>query len=898
MTIIKQEIPEKKNMEKILKKILDAKKILTDKNGFDYGENIPKKRICPVLKPDFSSGQIICEIKRGSPSEGKMKEISDPVKLATEYKNSGAGIISILTEKNHFYGSLCDISDVKKALPEIPVLRKDFITDIEEVEVSYRVGADMVLLIASIFIGIENGKKKLTDIHDRILHYGMTPLVEIHSEEEYDFIKFLSPEIVGINSRNLKTFKIDRKKPHALIEKMDCRHVIFESGIRNYNDAFFAASSGFSGLLIGTSIIKSDSPFTKIKEILSGFKDGRNHQNRFYRRLFSKIHNSKRSLIKICGLTCAEDLNSVIKHEPDMLGFILAESPRRITQDKLRELSCLVPSDILKVAVITEKQLNEGISAVENGYADCIQIHGQVSKTHINVPWYRAYNIKNIEEFSYGNTPFELYDAFVKGRYGGTGKTLSPEIINHIKEKTGIFGLAGGITPENVAYIVNKYNPALVDICSGLESKPGKKDIDKIEKFFCEIKNKEAIMQQRQGYYGEFGGAYIPEILRPVFEEINTGFKKYKNDESFISEFESYLKHFVGRPTPLMYASNASREIGGADIYLKLEGLANTGAHKINNALGQALLAKKLGKKRVIAETGAGQHGVATASICAKLGLECEIFMGAVDVKRQHPNVFWMELFGAKVHPVENGTKTLKDAVNEAFREWTKSPDDTYYLIGSALGAAPYPEMVKYFQSVISREVVKQISDFEMEKPDMMIACVGGGSNSMGFFSEFLTDEEVRLVGVEAGGLGIETGHHASRMCGNGTLGIIQGYKSYFLQDKDGQILPTHSISAGLDYAGIGPELAYNHQKGRIEFSYSTDEETIKAFRFFARHEGIIAALESSHALAEAIKRAESLGKGRKIIVNVSGRGEKDLFITAKAIDGNNWIDFLKNEVE
>ncbi len=404
-------------------------------------------------------------------------------------------------------------------------------------------------------------------------------------------------------------------------------------------------------------------------------------------------------------------------------------------------------------------------------------------------------------------------------------------------------------------------------------------------------------MEKTKGYYGEYGGAYIPEILRPVFEEIKTGFHKLVEDAEFVKEYEYHLKNFVGRPTPLMYAQNASKKIGGADIYLKLEGLANTGAHKINNALGQALLAKRLGKKRVIAETGAGQHGVATASICAKLGLECEIFMGAVDVKRQHPNVFWMEQFGAKIHPVENGTKTLKDAVNEAFREWTRSPEDTYYLIGSALGAAPYPEMVKYFQSVIGREVGWQLTQYGIDKPDMMIACVGGGSNSIGFFSEFLDDESVRLVGVEAGGLGIDTPHHASRINGGGKVGIIQGYKSYFLQNDDGQIMPTHSISAGLDYAGIGPELAYNSDIGRIEFSNATDEKTIEAFRFFAKSEGIIAALESSHALAESMEKALYLGKGHNIVVNVSGRGEKDLFITAREIDGEEWMRFLKNEV-
>lgn len=403
-------------------------------------------------------------------------------------------------------------------------------------------------------------------------------------------------------------------------------------------------------------------------------------------------------------------------------------------------------------------------------------------------------------------------------------------------------------------------------------------------------------MEPNQGFYGEFGGAYIPEILKPVFEEISRAFEQIKHDQAFLDEYAYHQKHFVGRPTPLMFAKNTTAKLGGAKIFLKLEGLANTGAHKINNALGQALLAKKLGKKKIIAETGAGQHGVAVASICAKLGIKCEIFMGAVDVKRQRPNVFWMEQFGAIVHPVENGTKTLKDAVNAALRQWTQHPDNTYYLLGSALGAHPYPEMVKFFQSVIGREVKKQLKEHGIKHPDTLIACVGGGSNAIGFFSGYLEDPTIEMIGVEAGGKGIKSGKHAARITGNASKGIVQGYKSFFLQDEDGQVLLTHSISAGLDYAGIGPELAYYAQKGRIKFTCATDQACIEAFRFFAENEGILAALESSHALAIALKKAPTMAPENCIIVNVSGRGEKDLFITAKAIDRDNWQEFLRKE--
>ncbi|MCK5672945.1 MAG: tryptophan synthase subunit beta, partial [Spirochaetales bacterium] len=353
---------------------------------------------------------------------------------------------------------------------------------------------------------------------------------------------------------------------------------------------------------------------------------------------------------------------------------------------------------------------------------------------------------------------------------------------------------------------------------------------------------------------------------------------------------------FTGRPTPLLFAENSTKIIGGAAIYIKLEGLANTGAHKINNALGQALLAKRMGKKRIIAETGAGQHGVATAAACAKLGLPCTIYMGEVDIKRQRPNLFLMELYGAEVIPVSFGSKTLKDAVNAALMDWAGSFEDTHYLIGSALGPSPYPSMVKTFQSVIGKEVENKVAEMELDV-EAMIACVGGGSNAIGFFSPFLNKDNPRLIGVEAGGTGKGIGEHASRMTGQGQKGIIQGYKSLFLTNKDGQVLPTHSISAGLDYPGIGPELAHYGQTGRIEYTSATDSEALEALKFFAQNEGILFALESAHAGAKAMQLAADMPKNKAVIINMSGRGDKDIFITAKLLTPDKWIDFMRNEV-
>ncbi len=397
-------------------------------------------------------------------------------------------------------------------------------------------------------------------------------------------------------------------------------------------------------------------------------------------------------------------------------------------------------------------------------------------------------------------------------------------------------------------------------------------------------------------YFGEFGGRYVAEVLRPALDELESAFKNSMREPAFAAEFDEIASTFVGRPTPLLHASNASRALGGAQIYIKLEGLANTGAHKINNAVGQALLARQMGKTRIIAETGAGQHGVATAAVCAKLGLNCRIYMGEIDIARQRPNVFWMELFGAEVVPVTTGARTLKDAVNEALRDWAASFPDTHYIIGSALGPSPYPDMVREFQSVIGRETLMQTTQRGLDVV-ALIACVGGGSNAIGFFYPYLDLRSPALIGVEAGGTGTETGLHAARMNGAGRPGIVHGYKSLFLVDNDGQVEDTHSISAGLDYPGIGPQLASLGAAHRVEFTRATDSESLDALRFFARNEGVVFALESAHAAAEVIKRAPNYSPETAIVVNMSGRGDKDLFITARALEPERWREFLLSEV-
>jgi tryptophan synthase beta chain len=401
-----------------------------------------------------------------------------------------------------------------------------------------------------------------------------------------------------------------------------------------------------------------------------------------------------------------------------------------------------------------------------------------------------------------------------------------------------------------------------------------------------------------RGYYAGFGGAFIPEVLNATFDELEALFEAAKADPAFWPEYEQVMSSYSCRPTPLTFAGNLTRHFGGAKIYIKREDLNHTGAHKANNVMGQGLLVKRMGKTRVIAETGAGQHGVATATMAARFGFDCTIYMGEVDVERQRPNVFWMERLGATVVPVRDGSRTLKDAINEAFRDWVTNMDTTHYLLGTACGPHPFPEMVTYFQSIIGREARRQILALEGRLPTRVYACVGGGSNALGLFSGFL-DDPVELVGVEAGGKGLDSGHHASRLCSpDASIGVAQGYKTYFLQNDDGQMRETHSIAAGLDYIGVSPILSQFKDNGRARFEAATDKEVIEAVALTMRKEGLIPALESGHAFARAFREAPDLPSDDIIIINQSGRGDKDIFTVADAFEDPAWRTFIKRKAE
>ncbi len=404
---------------------------------------------------------------------------------------------------------------------------------------------------------------------------------------------------------------------------------------------------------------------------------------------------------------------------------------------------------------------------------------------------------------------------------------------------------------------------------------------------------------ERSGYYGRFGGAFIPEILVATFEELKAVFEQVKKDPSFWRAYQDLMSTYSCRPTPLTYSENLTHHFNGPQFYFKREDLNHTGAHKLNNVMGQGLVVQRMGKRRVIAETGAGQHGVATATMAAKFGFECTIYMGEVDVARQRPNVFWMEQLGATVVPVKDGARTLKDAINEALRDWATNMDTTHYVLGTACGPQPFPEMVSYFQSVIGSESKDQMLKRTGRLPSRVYACVGGGSNALGMFSGFVGDPQVELVGVEAGGEGLETGRHASRLAStHGDVGVAQGYKTYFLQDGDGQMLETHSVAAGLDYIGVSPILAAYHEEGRARFEAATNEEVLAASRLTMKKEGIIPALESAHALACALREAPQMTADETILINLSGRGDKDIFTIADALGDESWKGFITAKAE
>nr|WP_081779706.1 tryptophan synthase subunit beta [Pseudobutyrivibrio sp. MD2005] len=586
--------------------------------------------------------------------------------------------------------------------------------------------------------------------------------------------------------------------------------------------------------------------------------------------------------IKLCGLTREEDIKNANELKPEYVGFVFYNKSRRsVTKAQAKKLKSLLNPEIKAVGVFVDADTSEVEELFEENIIDVAQLHGNEDENYIkelmdnNIPVIKTFKANSPEEIikaEKSSADMIMFDA-------GNGEGVQIKDLKLLTYIDRPFILAGGLNQENVVSAIEITKPYGVDVSTGIETDK-LKDGYKMKQFVKAVREDKQ-MTGSKGRFGVHGGQYIPETLMNAVIELEEAYNHYKDDPEFNRELTDLLNNYAGRPSLLYYAKKMTEDLGGAKIYLKREDLNHTGSHKINNVLGQALLAKKMGKTRLIAETGAGQHGVATATAAALLGMECVVFMGKEDTERQALNVYRMRLLGAEVIPVTSGTATLKDAVSEAMREWTTRIDDTHYCLGSVMGPHPFPTIVRDFQAVISKESRAQILEAEGKLPDAVIACVGGGSNAIGSFYHYINDEGVRLIGCEAAGRGIDTFETAATV-NTGKIGIFHGMKSYFCQDEYGQIAPVYSISAGLDYPGVGPEHAYLHDIGRAEYVPVTDDEAVDAFEYIAKTEGIIAAIESSHAIAYAKKLAPTMKKDQVIIVTVSGRGDKDCAAIAR----------------
>lgn len=621
-------------------------------------------------------------------------------------------------------------------------------------------------------------------------------------------------------------------------------------------------------------------------------------------------------MIKLCGMQRAQDIEAANKMLPDYIGMILSDGYRRtITPDAAITLLGMLDRRIKSVGVFVDDDVDYIVKYVTDiqdkccRHPDVIQLHGHEDAQYISalreafrlnglndISIWKAARVRNSDDIIAAfalQADCLVLDSYVAGAAGGTGVKADWELIRRtvgrcIESSAGTaFFLAGGINCDNLAEALS-VSPN-VDLSGGIET-DGFKDADKIAAVMRIYKTNlrcakggagMEINMNKKGRFGDFGGQYVPETVMNAVSELEEAYRRYKDDPEFNRELQALYHDYANRPSLLYYADKMTKDLGGAKIYIKREDLNHTGAHKINNVLGQILLAKRMGKKRIIAETGAGQHGVATATVCALFGLECCVYMGIEDTQRQSLNVYRMELLGAKVVPVHSGTGTLKDAINEAMRDWCTNIETTFYCIGSVMGPHPYPEMVRDFQKVISAEIKTQLQEKEGRLPDCVVACVGGGSNAMGAFYNFIPDTCVRLVGAEAAGRGADTPMNAATLT-NGSTGIFHGMKSIFLQDKYGQIAPVYSISAGLDYPGIGPEHANLWKTGRADYVAITDEEAVCAFEYLSRIEGIIPAIESAHAVAAAIKIAPTMSPDQIMVINLSGRGDKDVYSVAR----------------
>ena len=889
---------------------------------------------------------LIAEIKRASPSAGAIAaEGDDLVARARAYERGGAAAISVLCEPHWFGGSIEDIAAIRAAVA-LPVLAKEFVVDPRQLELVRAAGADLVLLLA-----VLQDRATLGRLVDRAFELGLEPLVEAHDGRELDDALSTKARLIGLNNRNLRTLAVDTELASRLRDRIpeDCI-AIAESGVREPTTVRAWRALGFDAALVGEALVRAADPEAAARSFVAAGTPPLDPAN-LDRQPFVKIC----AITDAAGIDAAVRANA----DAVGLNLVPG-TPRELQLDEAVALAvhlrAVAPPQARPqvVAITTDRRAAELNAIGATLEADAIQLSGNEPTSLIGALDRPAWKVLHAP--SEATDPDAATDELVSvarafldagaarvmldtagGPHpGGTGVRADREVAARVAREVPVM-LAGGLNPATVGEAVRGAPIIGVDVASGVERprEPGirpAKDPLKVALFVKRARAArtdrpnlharptpvfegllEADEHGRWGLERDFGGRYVPETLMGALEQLEAAYDEIRHDPRFWAELRELLERFAGRPTPLYRAdalaaavtTEARRLAKGIGrralhapeirLYLKREDLAHTGAHKINNALGQALLTRRLGKSRVIAETGAGQHGVATATACALLGLPCVVFMGEEDIRRQAPNVLRMHALGAEVRPVTSGTATLKDAVNEAMRDWVTNVETTHYVLGSAMGPHPYPTIVRDLQRRIGDEAAAQLREREGLLPDLAIACVGGGSNAIGLLARFIGEPSVRLAVAEAAGDGIDTGRHAAAIAG-GSPGILHGSRSLMLQDRDGQVVEAHSASAGLDYPGVGPQLAALAEGGRLEVLTATDREAVSAMKTVTRTEGILPALETAHAVAALPKLLAGAEGGRAplpdpalVILGFSGRGDKDLAALERFADVDAW---------
>jgi tryptophan synthase beta chain len=833
---------------------------------------------------------IIAEVKRSSPSAGTFESVADrPIgDLARAYASAGASAISILTEPTRFGGADEDLVAATRA--GLPLLRKDFTVDPYQVWQARALGAGAVLLIARALADDELRAGLVASGEA-----GIDALVEVHTAGELERALRLDATLIGINARDLDSLEVDRDATFDLIASARAAGatVVAESGLLEPAHLTAVAQAGAHAALIGTALLAADDPPARLGELASTRS----------RIALPVPPHPARTLVKTCGLRNEAGVRAAVAADADFAGFVTtADSPRRVDIAEAARLAgglgTIPPVLVFRAPDAAEFERTASSFAGILGRQPGVQLGGFESPPQwladraarhpvvigvVHRPDSVRGALCSAEGWYAAGATHVLLEGASAKRGGGSGAGAPLEVARRLNRIVPA-GVAGGLDPAGVASAVRDARPALVDAASGLERNHAS-DPRRIVAFVRAARREPtgADRVDARGRFGTFGGRYVPETLVPPLDELRVGWVEARSDAGFRDELARLQRDFIGRPTPLFEVPAAALADGARTdvrVFLKREDLAHTGAHKITNAVGQGLLAKRMGKTRVVAETGAGQHGVATAAACALLGMTCVVYMGTTDVERQAPNVRRMHLLGAEVRPVATGHGTLRDALNEALRDWVANVTDTAYILGSAAGPHPYPDMVADLQSVIGRESRAQLFERVGRLPDVAIASVGGGSNAIGLFRPFL-DARTRLVGVEAGGRGDGLGDNAASL-GLGSPGVLHGAFTMLTQTAEGQVVEPHSVSAGLDYPGVGPQLSALAAAGRLEVERTSDADAVAALHRLTRMAGILPALEPSHALAAAGRRLPSMPADAVVVVNLSGRGDKDLDIVER----------------